>query len=318
MTDHVPIMVIAVIVAVTVMLLAADPLAALHPRNPTVVMLALGFLLMIGMTLIAEGFGAHVPKGYIYAAMAFSAARRGPQHARAARAAEADQAGRGAERRSARGAGRARRGSVAPAGSRQAARRPQAASVFGGKTVRGVVKAWRPVAEAVGPRLPTKPPMRSACTVRTLCRAPSPTLGPVSRRKPRAGDARCLVGALPFDLFDLEHQGVDPPGQTLRVRHARMVTHDSPLRRKALLSARFRQGKGEPKGRAGQGTAAVEASGETFVEPQDKGGRMAGEFSGAFRAEVGAGARRCGSRLRAARAENEAGPPCGTASRDRQ
>ena len=42
--------------------------------NPTVVMLALGFLIMIGMTLIAEGFGAHVPKGYVYAAMAFSAA----------------------------------------------------------------------------------------------------------------------------------------------------------------------------------------------------------------------------------------------------
>ena len=42
-------------------------------RNPTVVMLALGFLLMIGMTLIAEGFGAHVPKGYLYAAMGFSA-----------------------------------------------------------------------------------------------------------------------------------------------------------------------------------------------------------------------------------------------------
>ena len=42
-------------------------------NNPTVVMLALGFLLMIGMTLIAEGMGAHVPKGYIYAAMAFSA-----------------------------------------------------------------------------------------------------------------------------------------------------------------------------------------------------------------------------------------------------
>ena len=73
MTDHVPIMVIAVIVAVTVMLLAADPLASFIEANPTVVMLALGFLLMIGMTLIAEGFGAHVPKGYIYAAMAFSA-----------------------------------------------------------------------------------------------------------------------------------------------------------------------------------------------------------------------------------------------------
>jgi predicted tellurium resistance membrane protein TerC len=42
-------------------------------RNPTIVMLALAFLLLIGTTLIAEGFGAHVPKGYIYAAMAFSA-----------------------------------------------------------------------------------------------------------------------------------------------------------------------------------------------------------------------------------------------------
>ena len=45
--------------------------------NPTVVMLALGFLIMIGMTLIAEGFGAHVPKGYVYAAMAFSATIEG-------------------------------------------------------------------------------------------------------------------------------------------------------------------------------------------------------------------------------------------------
>src|SRR3954453_9783232 len=73
MTEHVPIMVIAVIVTVAVMLLAANPLANFIAANPTVVMLALGFLLMIGMTLIAEGFGAHVPKGYIYAAMAFSA-----------------------------------------------------------------------------------------------------------------------------------------------------------------------------------------------------------------------------------------------------
>ena len=73
MTDIVMIMVIAVIAAVTVMLLAANPLAQFINNNPTVVMLALGFLLMIGMTLIAEGFGAHVPKGYIYAAMTFSA-----------------------------------------------------------------------------------------------------------------------------------------------------------------------------------------------------------------------------------------------------
>ena len=73
MTDHIPIMVTAVIVAVLVMLLAATPLSNFIGRNPTVVMLALGFLLMIGMALIAEGFGAKIPKGYIYAAMAFSA-----------------------------------------------------------------------------------------------------------------------------------------------------------------------------------------------------------------------------------------------------
>ncbi len=73
MTDHVPSMIAAVIIAVTVMMLAADPVANFINRNPTVVMLALGFLLMIGMVLIAEGFGVHVPKGYIYTAMAFSA-----------------------------------------------------------------------------------------------------------------------------------------------------------------------------------------------------------------------------------------------------
>jgi predicted tellurium resistance membrane protein TerC len=66
-------MIIAVVVAVAAMLLAADPLANFIHKNPTVVMLALGFLLMIGATLIADGFGVHVPKGYIYAAMGFSA-----------------------------------------------------------------------------------------------------------------------------------------------------------------------------------------------------------------------------------------------------
>jgi Membrane protein TerC, possibly involved in tellurium resistance len=73
MTDHVPIMMVAVVIAVLCMLLAADPLADFIEKNPTVVMLALGFLLMIGMVLIADGFGVHVPKGYIYVAMAFSA-----------------------------------------------------------------------------------------------------------------------------------------------------------------------------------------------------------------------------------------------------
>ena len=74
MTEHIPIMIIAVIVAVGCMLVAADPLAKFIEANPTLVMLALGFLIMIGMTLLAEGFGFHVPKGYVYAAMAFSTA----------------------------------------------------------------------------------------------------------------------------------------------------------------------------------------------------------------------------------------------------
>jgi len=96
MTDELPIMVVAVIFAVGVMLFAADPLANFIHRNPTVVMLALGFLLMIGVVLIADGFGVHVPKGYIYTAMAFSAgvevlnilARRGRDRKRASGAPE--------------------------------------------------------------------------------------------------------------------------------------------------------------------------------------------------------------------------------------
>jgi predicted tellurium resistance membrane protein TerC len=73
------------------MMVAADPLAKFIHDNPTVVMLALGFLLMIGAVLIADGFGVHVPKGYIYAAMAFSALVEGLNMGtrRAARKAEA-------------------------------------------------------------------------------------------------------------------------------------------------------------------------------------------------------------------------------------
>lgn len=73
MTEHIVIMVIAIVTTVGVMLFAADPIAEFIKRNPTIVMLALSFLLLIGTTLVAEGFGVHVPKGYIYAAMAFSA-----------------------------------------------------------------------------------------------------------------------------------------------------------------------------------------------------------------------------------------------------
>jgi predicted tellurium resistance membrane protein TerC len=73
MTEHMPIMFAAVIAAVMAMLFAAGPLSRFIDRNPSVVMLALSFLLVIGMALIAEGFGSHVPKSSIYAAMAFSA-----------------------------------------------------------------------------------------------------------------------------------------------------------------------------------------------------------------------------------------------------
>ncbi len=72
MTEYFSVMVIAVIVAVGVMMVAVGPLAAFIRRNPTVLMLALSFLLMIGMTLIADGFGFHIERGYIYAAMFFS------------------------------------------------------------------------------------------------------------------------------------------------------------------------------------------------------------------------------------------------------
>ena len=73
MTHHVPIMVLAVLIAVSAMMLAATPLSNFINRHPTIVMLALSFLMMIGMALIAEGLGFHVPKGYVYCAMAFSA-----------------------------------------------------------------------------------------------------------------------------------------------------------------------------------------------------------------------------------------------------
>jgi predicted tellurium resistance membrane protein TerC len=90
MTEYFPIMVIAVLVAVAVMMVAVGPLAAFINRNPTVLMLALSFLLMIGMTLIADGFGFHIERGYIYAAMFFSSvvetlnilARRKPRRAK--------------------------------------------------------------------------------------------------------------------------------------------------------------------------------------------------------------------------------------------
>jgi predicted tellurium resistance membrane protein TerC len=72
MANQLPVMMAAVVIAVGVMMLAAAPVSGFVNRHPTVKMLALSFLLLIGMTLIADGFGAHVPKGYIYAAIGFS------------------------------------------------------------------------------------------------------------------------------------------------------------------------------------------------------------------------------------------------------
>ena len=74
MTDHFPVMAIAVVIVVFLMAVAAGPVSRFISANPTLVMLALSFLLMIGMVLIADGFGLHVPKGYIYAAFLFSGA----------------------------------------------------------------------------------------------------------------------------------------------------------------------------------------------------------------------------------------------------
>jgi predicted tellurium resistance membrane protein TerC len=85
--DEIWVMVTAVIVAIVIMLMVSATIAQFVNRHPSVKMLALGFLLLIGMNLVAEGVGFHIPKGYIYSAMAFAAlvemmdllaARRGP------------------------------------------------------------------------------------------------------------------------------------------------------------------------------------------------------------------------------------------------
>ena len=72
MVDRIGVMIAAVIVAVGVMLFSARPIGEFVDRHPTVKMLALSFLLLIGVTLMAEGFGQHISKGYIYFAMGFS------------------------------------------------------------------------------------------------------------------------------------------------------------------------------------------------------------------------------------------------------
>ncbi len=70
--DHIPVMVAAILLAVAVMLLAANPLGRFIDANPTVKMLALAFILLVGAVLVLDGLDVHVPKPYIYAAMGFS------------------------------------------------------------------------------------------------------------------------------------------------------------------------------------------------------------------------------------------------------
>jgi predicted tellurium resistance membrane protein TerC len=72
MADDLRVMIAAVIMAVLVMLVAAEPISAVVERHPTIKVLALSFLLLIGLSLVADGFGQHISKGYIYFAMGFS------------------------------------------------------------------------------------------------------------------------------------------------------------------------------------------------------------------------------------------------------
>ena len=72
MVDEIAVMIIAVVIAVAIMLWASGPISRFVDRHPTVKMLALAFLVLIGTNLVAEGFGQHIPKGYTYFAMAFS------------------------------------------------------------------------------------------------------------------------------------------------------------------------------------------------------------------------------------------------------
>ena len=74
MVSELPVMIAAIVIAVGVMMFAAKPIGDFVDNHPTIKMLALSFLIMVGMALVAEGFNVHVPKGYIYFAMAFSVA----------------------------------------------------------------------------------------------------------------------------------------------------------------------------------------------------------------------------------------------------
>src|SRR5206468_12982776 len=72
MAEDVAVMIVAVVLAVAVMIFSAEPISAFVNRHPTVKVLALSFLLLIGLSLVGDGLGMHIPKGYIYFAMGFS------------------------------------------------------------------------------------------------------------------------------------------------------------------------------------------------------------------------------------------------------
>lgn len=72
MANHIPVMVLAIVIAVIVMMFASKSISDFIDKHPTIKMLALSFLIVVGVALIADGFGTHIPKGYIYFSMAFS------------------------------------------------------------------------------------------------------------------------------------------------------------------------------------------------------------------------------------------------------
>ena len=81
MAQHLPVMIAAVVIAIIIMLVASGPVSAFVDRHPTVKMLALAFLLLIGIALVADAAHFHIPRGYLYFAIAFSALRRRAQPA---------------------------------------------------------------------------------------------------------------------------------------------------------------------------------------------------------------------------------------------
>ena len=74
MVSEIPVMVLAIVIAVGIMMFAAKPIGDFVDSHPTIKMLALSFLILIGVALVGEGFELHIPKGYIYFAMAFAVA----------------------------------------------------------------------------------------------------------------------------------------------------------------------------------------------------------------------------------------------------